>query len=59
VRRQRLAMEQALLSGSVIPKDPREVVATPPRLIGRPVGSPEPIRLALIRQRHHALRDGL
>jgi hypothetical protein len=50
-------MERALESGDVIPKDPSQVQATPPKLIGAEVRmGGEPIRLALIRQRAEALR---
>jgi hypothetical protein len=49
-------MERALESGDVIPKDPAQVQATPPRLIGRVQVGPEPVRLALIRQRAEAMR---
>jgi hypothetical protein len=45
-------LDEAMARGTVIPKDPLEVQATPPRLIGL---SPQERRLALIRQRAAAL----
>ncbi len=58
LRGKRKLLEQAMERGDVIPKDPRTIQATPPRLIGRPPLPPsdEPIRLALIRQRAEAMR---
>jgi len=53
----------AMELGELIPKDPKTVQATPPRLIkrGGPApgpGGPEPVRIALIRQRAEAMRRG-
>ena len=53
----------AMESGELVPKDPREVKATPPRLIVRgnapkPPGGVEPARIALIRERVEARRHG-
>lgn len=58
LRLQRRALERALERGTVIPKDPREVQATPPRLIGRAELGGEPVRLRLIRERAEAMRRG-
>jgi hypothetical protein len=46
-------LHEAIMRGEVIPKDPAEVVATPPRLIGLSV---QERRRELIRQRMEVRR---
>ncbi len=53
--RTRARLEAAMERGDVVPKDPAQVQATPPRLIGL---SPLEQRRELIRQRAHAMRAG-